>query len=59
MLYQCLGSGYEIQREGNPYLHSMMQDDTARHVSNIGRTTERSGASVLERTIGISHDMAP
>jgi hypothetical protein len=37
----------------------MMQDDTARHVSNIGRTTERSGASVLERTIGISHDMAP
>ena len=26
---------------------------------NIGRTTERSGASVLEWTIGISHGMAP
>jgi hypothetical protein len=38
MLYQCLGFGYETQREGNPtssYLDSMMQDDTARHVSNL------------------------
>jgi hypothetical protein len=37
MLYQCLGSGYEIQREGNPTSSYLHKHDAGRH----GETCEQ------------------